>query len=117
MEKPITAKEYKAAKNVSLLAFQEEVDAMLADPPASRKKNSNKRKKEPVKKRKINFESLSPFKENGIWYTRGRFGNELGKIIGPEKLPILPNSCDLAHVIMSYAHSQAHRGGADAWLG
>ena len=45
--------------------------------------------------------------------TRGRFGSELGKIIGPRELPILPASCPLARSIMISAHNEAHKGQSD----
>ena len=61
----------------------------------------------------MNLASLSPFKHEGIWCTRGRYGSELGRILGPEQLPILPATSNLAKCIMHSAHSQAHRGGAD----
>ena len=50
---------------------------------------------------------------NRVWVTRGRFGTELGRIIGPTELPILPSTCRLAKLIMTSAHRQAHRGASD----
>ena len=85
----------------------------MKNPPPSRKKSKNKRKFSVQPRGRLNLQSLSPYKKEGIWYTRGRFGNELGRILGPEELPILPANCPLARTIMFSAHDKAHRGASD----
>ena len=60
-----------------------------------------------------NLSSLSPFKVDGILYTRGRFGKQLKRILGTDKLPILPPTCELAKHLMTQAHNVAHMGGSD----
>ena len=55
-----------------------------------------------------NLVSLSPFKEGGIYYTRGRFGKQLSQILGSHKLPILTLTCELARLIMIKSHNFAH---------
>ena len=56
---------------------------------------------------------MSPFKDAGIYYTRRRFGKQLKKILGKDKLPILTPTCELAKLLMTQAHSVAHMGGSD----
>ena len=111
MRQPLTAEDIEKATTVSFQLFQDKVDDMLK-PTSSKEKSKNKRGSS-QKKKQTNFASLSPFKKNGIWMTRGRFGKELGKVIGPSELPILPSTCVLARLLMKKAHRQAHHGGAD----
>ena len=50
------------------------------------------------------------------WLTNksdGRYGNNLGKVIGPHKLPILSVSSRLSRVMLREAHAQIHKGVAD----
>ena len=101
MQKPVSGEEYATALQVSFKAFQNQVDKMLNNPTASRNKAKNKRGKKTTKKGKEAFEALSTYKKNGIWCTQGRYGNDLGKIIGPSELPILPSTCVLPKVITS----------------
>ena len=96
--------------------MQPEVEEMLLSLNPSREKASNTRKfgKPGVRKSKsLNVMSLSPFKESGIWWTKGRLGHGLGLVLARDKLPLLPATCRLATLIMLHAHSQAHRGGSD----
>ena len=60
-----------------------------------------------------NLASISPFKLDGIYYTKGRFGKQLKRILGTDKLAILPPTCELARLLMMKAHSTAHMGGSD----
>ena len=98
---------------MALLLFQPDVKELLKNPPPSKSKSKNKRKFYPDKPGRINFESLSPFQKDGVWVTRGRYGSEMGRILGSSELPILPSTCPLAKTIMVSAHNQAHRGASD----
>ena len=60
-----------------------------------------------------NLISLSPFKVDSIYYTQGRFGKGLEHILGKDKLPVLPVTCELARLLMIQAHEQAYMGGSD----
>ena len=55
-----------------------------------------------------NLASLSLFKLEGIYYTKGRFGKQLKRILGTDKLPILPPTCKLAKLLMIKAHNTTH---------
>ena len=48
--------------------------------------------------------------DDRIWVTKGRFGEKLKTILGPEHLPILPVRSRLAKLVMIKAHSEQHRG-------
>ena len=113
LKKPLLPEDYENAEEIAFMLFQPEVEETLKNPPPSRKKSTNARQFSRELKGKMNFQSLSPFKHNRIWVTRGRFGSELGRILGPNQLPILPSSCSLAKVIMTSAHCEAHRGASD----
>ena len=109
-----TGEEFSQATNVAFRVFQNEVNEVLQNPPPARQKSANRRKFRNVEpSRKMAFESLAPFLKDGVWCTRGRFGSDLGKIIGPSELPILPPGCRLARLVMETAHAQSHRGGAE----
>merc|ERR1711895_423015 len=55
-----------------------------------------------------NLASLSPFKVDGIYYTRGRFGKQPKRVLGTDKLLILPPTSKLAKLLMMKSHSIAH---------
>ena len=111
---PLSGEEIEGAKYFMFLWQQDEVNDFLNNPPPSKAKSRNRRKFDEEKKTKrMNMESLAPFLHKNIWSTQGRFGSELGKVLGPERLAILPPTCRLSHIIMVTAHNQAHRGGAD----
>ena len=124
---PLSADDYAKADRVALLLMQPQVRNLLDAEPTGKKSAKNP----PVGKRTIpkeflarqiaggdevtnrNMISLSPFAEDGIWYTRGRFGKGLVRILGQDKLAILPPTSELARLEMIRAHSLSHMGGAD----
>ena len=61
----------------------------------------------------LNLASLLPTKSDGIWWTQGRFGKELTRVLGPSKLAVLPSSSRLAYLIMKESHREFHMGGGD----
>ena len=124
MSKPLTSLDISAAREVMIRLMQPEVKEMLDSShlPGNRRKLKKMRSADLKKEMTvgprtyvstINMASLAPFKENGILYTQGRFGNDLGKILGPNKLPILPPTCRLAKLMMIASHNEAHRAGGD----
>ena len=60
-----------------------------------------------------NLVSLSPFKEDGIYYMRGGFSKQLSQILGLDKLPILMPNSELARLIMIKSHNFAHMSASD----
>ena len=115
MARPLTGEDIERARKIAFLAFQDEVTEVLNSPPVNRSKNHGKRSTGKLEKeKKINLASLSPFRHEGIWCTQGRYGSELGRVLGPERLPILPATSRLAVCIMNSAHGECHRGGADS---
>ena len=60
-----------------------------------------------------NLLSLSPFLEEGVWYTRGHFGIGLARVLGQDKLTILSPTSELAWLEMIHAHQITHMGGPD----
>ena len=60
---PLSVHDLQVNFRVMLLVSQPDVDDLLENPPDANKKNRKGRKKY------FNFASLSPFKEDGIWYT------------------------------------------------
>ena len=60
-----------------------------------------------------NLISLSPFMEDGAWYTRGRFGKGLVRVLGQDKLALLSSTSELAWLEMIHAHQITHMGGPD----
>ena len=69
--------------------------------------------------------SIMPFRQGHIWWTRGRFGLQLSRALGPDKIPILPHTCRLAELMMIECHRQNHlkdprddlfRSRAVAWI-
>ena len=122
---PLTVADYEKADRVILLLMQPQVKQMLDAPPSGKKKSKNPSKGQrtippeflgraiPGTQQTTNLSSLSPFKQNGIWYTSGRFGKELHKVLGTDKLAILPPSSELAYLLMVKAHQTAHMAGSD----
>merc|ERR1712232_818431 len=53
--------------------------------------------------------SLRPFQKDFVYYTKGRVGAALGKLLGCEQLPILFPSTRLAQLIMWDSHCEDHR--------
>ena len=51
---------------------------------------------------------LSPFFHHGRWFTRGRLGKGVFKILGVDKLIILQPTTRLAHLLMVEAHEENH---------
>ena len=52
---------------------------------------------------------LDPVKVGGIWGCRGRLGESgLRQLVGTNFLPILPQKCDLACLLMQQAHEENH---------
>ena len=62
---------------------------------------------------KLALASLTPYFKKGVWYTQGRYGADLGKVIGPHELLLLHATSRLSRVIIEFAHAQTHNGGAD----
>ena len=60
-----------------------------------------------------NLASLSPFKVDGVYYMQGRFGKQLKRVLGTDKLPILPPMCELARLLMIKSHCIAHMSAND----
>ena len=122
---PLTAEDYDKADRVMLLLTQPETRKMLDAKPTgkTRSKNPNKGvrtipveylgREIPGTQRTTNLSSLSPFQENGIWFTKGRYGKELTRVIGTPQLAILPPTSQMSYLIMFQAHSEAHMGGSD----
>ena len=122
---PITAAEYDSADKILRKLMQPQVRQMMNSVPVEKKKSkspprgSNNLPKEflrrpiPGQDPSTNLQSLSPFTEDGVLYTKGRFGKHLKRILGTEKLPILPPTCELAKHIMTQAHKMANMGGSD----
>ena len=122
---PLTVDDYKRTDKVILLLMQPQVKQMLDAKPVGKKKAKNLPKgarttpteflERPIAgtQQTSNLASISPFKEDGVYYTRGRFGKQLKRILGTDKLAILPPTCELAHLLMIKAHSTAHMAGLD----
>ena len=106
-----TPQDMVTADTVLLLLTQPEVELLMANPPTGnrmlKKRELGKAPNQPPKApltyvATMNLSSLCPFIENGIWYTQGRFDEQLGKILGPTKLPILPPTSRLALPFMEH---------------
>lgn len=124
---PLSADDYIKADRVALLLMQPQVRKILDSEPTGKKSAKNP----PAGARTIpreflarkipgetevthrNLISLSPFAEDGIYYTRGRFGKGLVRVLGQDKLAILPPTSELARLEMIRAHNLSHMGGAD----
>ena len=121
---PLSVSDYKKADMIILL-MQPQVKQMLDSAPVSKKraKNSHKGSRtipsefsaRPLAGPEVttNLASISPLKSEGIYYTKGRFGKQLKRILGTDKLAILPPTCELAKLLMIQAHNTAHMGGSD----
>ena len=55
------------------------------------------------------LDPFRPFMERGIIYIRGRCGSALPKLLGLDKLPVLPRDSRLAKLIVWEAHYEDHR--------
>lgn len=53
---------------------------------------------------------LSPFLYQGRWFTKGRLGKGVFKILGVDKLVVLQPCTRLAYLIMREAHEEIHHG-------
>ena len=133
---PLTVEDYERADRVILLLMQPQVKQMLDAAPVGKKKAKNPSKGQrtvppeflgraiPGTQQTTNLSSLSPFQQDGIWYTSGRFGKELHRILGTDKLAVLPPTSELAHLLMLKAHQMAHMAGShtcarsrqEAWI-
>ena len=122
---PLTSDDYTKADRIMLLLTQPQTRSMLDSAPTGKKKAKNSSKGArtvpveylgrdiPGTLRTTNLSSLSPFQEEGIWYTKGRFGKQLKRVIGTGKLAIISPTSELANLIMLAAHAETHMGGAD----
>ena len=99
----ISVEEYKRADRVILLLSQKDVREVLDRP---HRESGRRNTALPV-------DSLQPFKKEGIWLTRGRFGKALKRVLGPDALPILSPTCRLSQLHLIEAHSRNHMGGGD----
>ena len=119
MKKPLLQQDLQAARRVMLQLAQPDVKRLLdSSPTGTKRKSKVKKGLEQADGARtytstFNMASLAPFREEGIFYTQGRFGNDLGKILGPTKLAILPSTCRLAKLMMIASHEEAHRAGGD----
>ena len=102
MAAPLSCQDYDSADRIILLLSQTDIREVLEGRTRLRKKPGS-----------CDFSSMQPFKEEGIWYTRGRLGQALKRILGPDKLPILSSSSRLAFLQMEEAHCQNHMAGGD----
>ena len=122
---PPTVADYEKADRVILLLMQPQVKQMLDAAPVGKKKAKNPAKglrtvppeflgrAIPGTQQTTNLSSISPFQQDGIWYTRGRFGKQLCRVLGTDKLAILPPTSELAQLLMFKAHQTAHMAGSD----
>ena len=116
---PLSVLDLRLADKIIFKLMQPQVEELLGSKQTGRKR----RRKQPTNANEVvgsrnyqstfNMASLAPFKEKGIFWTQGRFGNELGKVLGPIKLAILPPTCRLAQLLMIDSHNEAHRAGGD----
>ena len=92
LSQPLSPKDVQTAKTTMFKLMQPEVNHLLSLPPSGKKKSKkshgNKRtvsnnyllRDKPSPKAQtptFNLSSLSPFKQDGIWWTQGRFGLDL----------------------------------------
>ena len=105
---PLTVSDLTKSEHMMLLLSQPEVTEILTPSTGNR----------------APYSSLAPFLQSGVWYTRGRLGKALGKILGPDKLPVLPTSSRLSYLYMVKSHRENHgaqgdtlfRSRAYAWI-
>ena len=121
---PLRPQELTKARTLMLQLSQPEVKQMFESPPSGKRKACKPHKNRrgvpaELDKRKVsgpailNLTSLVPFAEGGVYWTRGRFGKELSRVLGPDKLAVLPSSCRLSSLIMEESHGEFHMGGGD----
>ena len=55
------------------------------------------------------LDSLRPFTNRGVVFTKGRFGDAMLEVLGVDRLPILMRSSRLATLIMIKAHEEDHQ--------
>ena len=125
LRQALTPEDYSKADRIMLLLTQPQTRSMLDSKPTGKKKAKNISKGArtmpveylgrniPGTVRTTNLSSLSPFQDEGIWFTKGRFGKELQRVIGTGRLAIIPPTSELANLVMLAAHGEAHMGGAD----
>ena len=104
-KKSISVEEYSRADKMILLLSQKDVREVLDKPQRDKYKASNETS--------LPVTSLQPFKRDGIWVTRGRFGKALKRILGPDSLPILSPTSRLAQLYLLDSHERNHMGGGD----
>ena len=117
---PLTPEDLSTARFTMIRLMQPEVEEMLGSKMVGtsrrRRVKDDDEKKTPGSRTylsTINMASLAPFTQLGISWTQGRFGNQLGKVLGPDKLAILPPGCRLSYLLMVASHQEAHRAGGD----
>ena len=120
MRAPLSADDYQRADRVMLLLMQPQVKSLLDSVPVGKKKAKNSQQgvttipKEFLDRpivgpdNSTNLASLSLFKHKGVYYTQGRFGKQLKRVLGTDKLPVLPPTCELAKLLMVKSHNRAH---------
>merc|ERR1711867_126947 len=111
MRKPLSAEDYEKADRIMLLLMQPQVKTLLDSQPVGKKKAKNVQQgmstlpeefiNRPIIRpdKSTNLASQSLFKYEGVYYTQGRFGKQLKRVLGTDKLPILPPTCELAKVL------------------
>ena len=121
----MTVEDYQKADCIMLLLMQPQVKTLLDSQPVGKKKAKNVQQgmltlpeefiNWPIigPDNSTNLASLSPFKVDGIYYMQGRFGKQLKRVLGTDKLPILPPTCKLAKLLMIKSHSIAHMSAND----
>ena len=122
----LTVDKYKRAEKVILLLMQPQVKQIINAEPVGKKRAKNlprgtrttsaefMARPTAGTQQMTNLASISPFEEDGD-YNRGRFGKQLWKILGTDKLPILPSTYGLALLLTIKAHSTAHMAGSDMY--
>ena len=124
MQKPLIAEDNEKADRIMLLLMQPQVKTLLDSQPVGKKKAKNVQGMSTLPKEFINrpiigpnnstnLASLSPFKVDGVYYMQGRFGKQLKRVLGTDKLPILPPMCKLARLLMIKSHCIAHMSAND----
>ena len=96
---PPSPEDLKHADFMMLLLSQPETNALLSGHTVPRKSPP--------------LAALAPFLVHGIWYTRGRFGQVLKHLLGPDKLAILAPTSRLAQIYMIQGHRENHGGAGD----
>ena len=116
---------YQRVDRVMLLLMQPQVKSLLDSVPVGKKKAKNSQHgvstipeeflNWPIigPNNSTNLASLSWFKHEGVYYTQGRFVKHLKRVLGTNKLPILPPTCELAKLLMIKSNSIAHMSAND----